>query len=37
VVAIGCGNVAVLPGDVVVGDRDGLIVIPLHLMDEITA
>jgi len=37
VVAIGCGDVAVFPGGVVVGDRDGVIVIPLHMVDEITA
>ena len=34
---IGCGDVAVFPGDVVVGDRDGVIVVPLHLADEIGA
>jgi len=34
---IGCGDVAVFPGDVVVGDRDGVIVVPLHLADEIAA
>jgi len=32
---IGCGDVAVFPGDVVVGDQEGVIVIPLHLVDEI--
>lgn len=34
---IGCGDVAVWPGDVVVGDREGVIVIPAHLADEIAA
>ncbi len=32
---IGCGDVAVFPGDVVVGDQEGVIVIPAHLADEI--
>ena len=34
---IGCGDVAVFPGDVVVGDGEGVVVIPLHLADEIAA
>ncbi len=34
-VPIGCGDVAVWPGDVVVGDREGVVVIPAHLADEI--
>jgi regulator of RNase E activity RraA len=34
-VPIGCGDVAVFPGDVVVGDSEGVIVIPAHLADEI--
>ena len=34
---IGCGDVAVWPGDVVVGDGEGVIVIPAHLADEIAA
>ena len=34
-VPIGCGGVAVFPGDVLVGDGDGVIVIPLELADEI--
>lgn len=34
-VPIGCGDVAVFPGDVVVGDNEGVIVIPAHLADEI--
>lgn len=32
---IGCGDVAVFPGDVVVGDQEGVIVIPAHLADDI--
>ncbi|WP_194722623.1 ribonuclease activity regulator RraA [Noviherbaspirillum malthae] len=34
-VPIGCGDVAVFPGDVIVGDGEGVIVIPAHLADEI--
>lgn len=34
-VPIGCGDVAVFPGDVMVGDADGVAVIPRHLADEI--
>jgi len=34
-VPIGCGDVAVFPGDVVVGDREGVIVIPAQLADEV--
>jgi regulator of RNase E activity RraA len=34
-VPIGCGDAAVFPGDVIVGDGDGVIVIPAHLADEI--
>ncbi len=36
-VPIGCGDVAVWPGDVVVGDREGVVVVPAHLADEIAA
>lgn len=32
---IACGGVAVFPGDVVVGDGDGVVVIPRHLADEV--
>ncbi len=32
---IGCGDVAVFPGDVVVGDQEGVIVIPAHLADAV--
>jgi regulator of RNase E activity RraA len=34
-VPIGCGDVAVWPGDVVVGDAEGVVVIPAHLADEV--
>ncbi|MFD1008213.1 MULTISPECIES: ribonuclease activity regulator RraA [Oceanisphaera] len=34
-VPIGCGGVAVFPGDVLVGDNDGIIVIPLDIAEEI--
>ncbi len=34
-VPIGCGDVAVFPGDIVVGDDDCVIVVPAHLADEI--
>ncbi len=36
-VPIGCGGVAVLPGDVIVGDGDGVVVIPADLADEVAA
>ncbi|MGH6621089.1 MAG: ribonuclease activity regulator RraA [Alphaproteobacteria bacterium] len=32
---IGCGDAPVFPGDVIVGDGDGVAVIPAHLADEI--
>ncbi len=32
---IGCGDVAVFPGDILVGDDDSVIVIPAHLADEV--
>ena len=32
---IGCGDVAVFPGDYIVGDNDGVIVIPFHITEEI--
>ncbi|AOY93666.1 ribonuclease activity regulator RraA [Cupriavidus sp. USMAA2-4] len=34
-VPVGCGDVAVFPGDVVVGDGEGVVVIPRHLATEI--
>jgi regulator of RNase E activity RraA len=36
-VPIGCGDAPVFPGDVIVGDAEGVIVIPAHLADEIAA
>jgi regulator of RNase E activity RraA len=36
-VPIGCGDVPVFPGDIVVGDDDSVIVIPAHLADEVAA
>ncbi len=34
-VPIGCGDVAVFPGDIIVGDSDGVMVIPAHLADKV--
>ncbi len=34
-VPIGCGDAPVFPGDIVVGDLDGVIVIPAGIVDEI--
>jgi len=34
-VPIGCGDVAVFPGDIVVGDDDSVIIIPAEIADEI--
>ncbi|WP_268914995.1 fumarylacetoacetate hydrolase family protein [Antribacter soli] len=34
-VAVACGGATVLPGDVVVGDADGVVVIPPHLAEEV--
>jgi regulator of RNase E activity RraA len=34
-VPIGCGDAPVFPGDVIVGDDDGCVVIPAELADEI--
>jgi regulator of RNase E activity RraA len=34
-VPIGCGDVAVWPGDVIVGDGEGVVVIPAAIADEI--
>ena len=36
-VPIGCGDVAVFPGDVMVGDAEGVVVIPWHMAEEIAA
>ncbi len=32
---IGCGDAPVFPGDIVVGDGEGVVVIPAHLADEV--
>jgi regulator of RNase E activity RraA len=32
---IACGGVAVFPGDVLVGDAEGVVVIPRHMADEV--
>jgi regulator of RNase E activity RraA len=34
-VPIGCGDAPVFPGDVIVGDGEGVVVIPAHMADEI--
>ena len=36
-VPIACGGVAVFPGDVLMGDGDGVMVIPAELADEVAA
>jgi regulator of RNase E activity RraA len=36
-VPIGCGDAPVFPGDIVVGDADGVIIIPAGIVDENTA
>ena len=33
---IGCGDAAVFPGDIIVGDFDGVVVIPAEIAEEIT-
>jgi len=35
-VPIACGEVAVFPGDILVGDDDGVIVIPFDIIEEVT-
>ncbi len=34
-VPIGCGDVAIFPGDIIVGDQDGVMVIPNEIIDEV--
>ena len=34
-VPIGCGDAPVFPGDVIVGDGEGVVVIPAHMADEV--
>lgn len=36
-ITVACGGAAVQPGDVIVGDADGLIVIPTGLVEEVAA
>ncbi len=36
-VPIGCGDAPVFPGDVIVGDGEGVVVIPAHIADDICA
>jgi regulator of RNase E activity RraA len=36
-VPIGCGDAPVFPGDVIVGDAEGVVVLPAHLADAIAA
>ena len=36
-VPIGCGDVAVFPGDIVVGDQEGVAVIPAYMAEDIAA
>jgi regulator of RNase E activity RraA len=36
-VPIGCGDAPVFPGDIVVGDAEGVVVLPAHLADELAA
>lgn len=36
-IAISCGNATVLPGDIIVGDDDGVIVIPRDIAAEVAA
>src|SRR5579862_461309 len=34
-VPVGCGDAPVFPGDVIVGDAEGVVVIPAHIADEL--
>jgi regulator of RNase E activity RraA len=34
-VPIGCGDAPVFPGDIVVGDAEGVVIVPAHLADEV--
>lgn len=36
-IPVACGGVAVFPGDVLLGDGDGVMVIPAHLVEDIAA
>ena len=34
-VPVGCGDIAVYPGDIIVGDSEGVVVVPRHLVEQI--
>lgn len=34
-VPIACGDVAVFPGDIVIGDDDGIMIVPANIIDEV--
>ena len=34
-VAVSCGEVAVFPSDIIVGDEEGVVVVPAHLAAEV--
>ncbi|MEM0989422.1 MAG: ribonuclease activity regulator RraA [Pseudomonadota bacterium] len=34
---VGCGGVAIFPGDIVVADKDGAVLIPADMLDEVLA
>jgi regulator of RNase E activity RraA len=36
-VPVGCGDAPVFPGDIVVGDAEGVVILPAHLADEVAA
>jgi regulator of RNase E activity RraA len=36
-VPVGCAGVAIYPNDIIVGDREGVVAIPRHLVDEVAA
>ena len=36
-VPIGCGDAPIFPGDVIVGDAEGVVAIPAHLADDVAA
>jgi len=36
-IPIGCGEVPVYPGDIMVGDGEGVVAIPAHIADEVAA
>ena len=34
-IAVACGNATVVPGDIIVGDSDGVVVIPRDIAEEV--